>query len=201
MRPAGFDRVLATVQQQGLLLLADPRRLSVATLVAGGPVRGSWWGHPRGQAIFAVASRLEDHPDVLVVKLVAGKVTFVHRRLWPAVLAVATERAPWQTRALSPAARALLRRVAREGEVQVGPGGRAAGKVLEARLLVRGGEVHTASGAHAKVLESWSRWAERCAVAKGMDPGVARGILQQAAGTAPLPWVRTTAAARRSAAA
>jgi hypothetical protein len=59
---------------------------SVAEAVAGAPIRGSWWGHPKGRAIFAALTAIADSPDVLTCRLVEGKITFVHRRLWPAVV-------------------------------------------------------------------------------------------------------------------
>ena len=64
---------------------------SVAEAVAGEPIRGSWWGHARGHDIFRALSVLAEAPDVLCFKLVAGKVTFVHRRLWPALVCLADE--------------------------------------------------------------------------------------------------------------
>src|SRR5204863_4845079 len=62
---------------------------SLAEAIAGGPIRGSWWGHPKGQEIFRVAEAISDSDDVLVCKLVEGKVTYVHRRLWPALVKLA----------------------------------------------------------------------------------------------------------------
>src|SRR5881296_968583 len=114
-RSALVKRVLSILAREGLLLLSDARLPSIAGLVAKAPVRGSWWGHPAGQAIFRVSEALADHPDVVVNRLVSGKVTYVHRRLWPALLSVARARAPWQTRRLSGPARLLLKRVTRQG--------------------------------------------------------------------------------------
>ena len=62
---------------------------SIAEVIAGGPIRGSWWAHARGREIFAVTRALRNHPDVLVCRLVGGKITYVHRRLWPALVAMA----------------------------------------------------------------------------------------------------------------
>src|SRR5947208_765492 len=98
---------LEAVQQldeYGLLLIQDARLPSVTTIVAGGPIQGSWWGNPRARGTYAVLVALEDHPDVLQTKLLGGKVTLVHRRLWPPVIAVATSRAEWQLHRLSPTA-------------------------------------------------------------------------------------------------
>ena len=63
---------------------------SLAEAIAGGPIRGSWWGHPKGREIFRVAEAVSERPDVLVCRLVDGKVTYVHRRLWPALVKLAS---------------------------------------------------------------------------------------------------------------
>ncbi len=85
---------LAFVETNGVVLesgtgpVAHPIP-SIANTVAGQPIRGSWWGHARGREIFAVTRALRDRPDILVCRLVDGKVTYVHRRLWPAVVRLA----------------------------------------------------------------------------------------------------------------
>src|SRR5436190_663697 len=93
--------VLTALERYKLLLASDAALPSVATIVAGEPVRGSWWAHPKSHAIFAALGALSRHRDALVVPLIARKVTFVHRDLWPALLAVALPREPWQTRGLA----------------------------------------------------------------------------------------------------
>jgi hypothetical protein len=76
-------QALAFVARHGVVLQAARGPVpSLAEAVAGGPIRGSWWGHPRGGEIFRAADAVSESPDVLVCKLVEGKVTFVHRRLW-----------------------------------------------------------------------------------------------------------------------
>lgn len=62
---------------------------NLAEYVAGEPIRGSWWGHPSGHTIFAVLNQVRDSPDVLACRLFQGKVTLVHRRVWPALVRVA----------------------------------------------------------------------------------------------------------------
>jgi hypothetical protein len=83
---------LAFVREHGVVLAAARGPVpSVAEAIAGAPIRGSWWGHPRGQEIFEALGAIADSPDVKCFKLVDGKVTFVHRRLWPALVALAGE--------------------------------------------------------------------------------------------------------------
>ncbi|HEX8110059.1 MAG TPA: hypothetical protein VF516_20155 [Kofleriaceae bacterium] len=81
---------LAFVEQHGVVLASARGPVpSVAEAVAGQPIVGSWWAHPRGKAIFAALSELDDSHDVRCFKLIDGKVTFVHRRVWPALACLA----------------------------------------------------------------------------------------------------------------
>lgn len=78
---------LAFVYAHGLVLESATGPVpSLAATVAGGPIRGSWWAHARGREIFAVTRAVRDCPDVLVCRLVDEKITYVHRRLWPALV-------------------------------------------------------------------------------------------------------------------
>jgi hypothetical protein len=153
-----LDRVLASLAENGLLLKQDKELSSVVGLVTGESLRTSWWSHPKGRLIFAVLSELADHPDVLSTKLLRKKDTLVHRRLWPALLAVGRARAGWQTEGLSREAGRLLDRV-ESGEAVHATG--APVKELEKRLLVTTRQVHTASGRHEIALESWKEWSRR----------------------------------------
>jgi hypothetical protein len=73
---------------------------NVAELVAGEPIKGSWWGHPRGHAIFDMLGSLDESPDVVRLRLVNGKVTLVHRRVWPALARLSDRFTPKQLAAL-----------------------------------------------------------------------------------------------------
>ncbi len=78
---------LAFVELHGVVLQSAqgpvPR---LAECVAGEPVKGSWWGHPKSRLMFLLFRAVADSPDILVCRLVGGKVTYVHRRLWPALI-------------------------------------------------------------------------------------------------------------------
>src|SRR5262245_59204708 len=88
--------LMAHLQTYGLLLQHDKVLPSLSTLVARTPVHGSWWAHPQAHTIYTLLNTLAAHPDVLTVKLLLGKATFIHRRLWPALLAVACAHEAWQ---------------------------------------------------------------------------------------------------------
>jgi hypothetical protein len=66
---------------------------SLAAAIAGAPIHGSWWAHARGREIFALTRAVRDCSDVLVCRLIEGKITYVHQRLWPALVRV-SERFP-----------------------------------------------------------------------------------------------------------
>jgi len=159
------------LREHRVLLESDAHLPSVASLVAGEPIRGSWWAHSRGQEIFAALNQLADQEDVLFTKLVSRKVTLVHRDLWADLLSVAAARQSWQLKQLSPAAKFLLRLIDEEGHVRSDkldlPRRFQAIKIgaivreLEYQLLVHAEEFHTESGAHAKQLEGWQYWAKR----------------------------------------
>ena len=88
---------LAFVKRHGIVLQAARGTVpNLAEAIAGGPIRGSWWGHPKGREIYAVAEAVSESAEVLVCKLAGGKVTFVHRRLWPALVRLADRFQPQQ---------------------------------------------------------------------------------------------------------
>ena len=201
-RPANTSqvarRVLAELRSRGWLLQADAVLPNVAALVAGEPIRGSWWSHPKSNLVYWVLEELEDSPEVLRVKLVRGKATMLHRALWPALVAAGAARARWQTAGLSRSGRSLHLRTERAETLRLdrlerwsGPAkpGDAA-RELEARLLVYAHEIHTETGKHTKELETWRHFAERLGVSAPLpDPDDAKHALECAVvGEKLLPW-------------
>jgi hypothetical protein len=59
---------------------------NLAERVAGERIKGNWWGHRKAAQIFRCSRAVRDSNEVLVCRLVEGKVTYVHRRLWPALV-------------------------------------------------------------------------------------------------------------------
>lgn len=164
-----LDRVERELDRIGLLLQHDAQLPSVTAIVAGEPIRGSWWGHPRGHEIFELLHEFSERSGGLAAKIVNAKITYVHPRLWPAFLKVVHTQNGKTTDGLSKTAVALRQRVLREGVVRADdlrisddqPAREVTKAIreLESRLLVHSESVHTESGAHEKVLQSWDGWA------------------------------------------
>jgi hypothetical protein len=183
--------VLTALERYGLLLKQDKAVPSVVGIITGESLRTSWWSHPKSHLIFSVLSELSDHPKVLFTKMLHPKDTLIHASLWPALLAVATARDPWQVRGLSAGGMEILGRVDR-GDSPVRATG-AAVKELEGRLLCTAHEVHSDSGRHEMALESWQAWSERVNCMALTSIASAREILEQASANlgvsvSALPW-------------
>lgn len=202
-----FKTAQQTLRRLGLLLETDARLPSVASLIAGEPVSGSWWSHASGQQIFITLGQFADHRDVMFTKLISGKVTLVHRRLWPEIIVIGTARAPWQMKGLSKSARNLFEMIDEQGSLRTDqldwpksatakPG--EAARELEKKVLIYSGQFHTETGAHAKLLESWKAWAKRVGfkgeristdeAKKKMEERI-RKLNEQFEAKARLPWI------------
>jgi len=83
-------QALAFIRKFGVVLEAAQGPVpSLVDAVAGEAVRGSWWSHPKGREIFAVTRAVRASDEILVCRLIEGKVTVVHPRAWPALVSVA----------------------------------------------------------------------------------------------------------------
>ena len=81
------NQALSFVRQTGVVLeSAQGHGPSIAEMIAGEPIRGSWWSHPKSHEIYSITQALRKTPEILVCTLIDQKITFVHRRLWPALV-------------------------------------------------------------------------------------------------------------------
>jgi hypothetical protein len=84
------NRIHASVQREGVMLESSRGPVpNMVDLIVRESVRGNWWSHPQSHRIFALTRSVRDSPDVLTCRAVNGKVTFVHRRVWPALVRLA----------------------------------------------------------------------------------------------------------------
>lgn len=80
-------QAVAFVKRHGVVLESAAGPVpSLVEAVVGESIRGSWWAHARGREIFSATRAVRDSGDVLVCRIVGGKITFVHRRLWPSLV-------------------------------------------------------------------------------------------------------------------
>jgi hypothetical protein len=84
------NQAIAFVKANGVVLESGRGPVpNLAEAIAGAPIRGSWWAHHKANTIFLCSRAIRKSGDVLVCRLVAGKVTYVHRDLWPALVRLA----------------------------------------------------------------------------------------------------------------
>ena len=77
---------LAFVARHGIVLEAGKGPVpSLSERVMGIGVFGGWWSHPKGHEFFGITRSLRDSRELVVCRLVGNKITYVHRRFWPAL--------------------------------------------------------------------------------------------------------------------
>lgn len=200
------DDVADYLGRIGMLLETDRAFPSITGIMVREPIKGSWWSHPRANEIYLLSRRLIRHPDTICLKLLSRKMTYVHRRLWPELIAIGTAQEPWQLDGLPAPAKSMLNKVEERGalrmdEIKGAHGGKdksADARMLEARLLVFGDDVHTASGTHVKRIETWEHWAWRSGFniqvlptpegAKKEFARIVENLNAEFGATATLPW-------------
>jgi hypothetical protein len=82
---------VAFIEKHGVVLMSARGPVpNLAEALAGEPIRGSLWGHPKSRHMYRAFEVVCDSGQVLVCRQVGGKVTFVHRCLWPALVRLAS---------------------------------------------------------------------------------------------------------------
>jgi hypothetical protein len=83
------SEALAFVRRHGVVLeSARGLEPSLAAAVVGAAIKGSWWAHPLCHEIYACTDKMRDSKAILTCTL-AKRLTYVHRRLWPAFVRLA----------------------------------------------------------------------------------------------------------------
>ena len=78
------------IRYHGVVLLsAKGLEPSLAGQIVGAPIRGSWWSHPQGHEIYALIQKIHKSKAVLICTLANSRITYIHRRLWPAFVCMA----------------------------------------------------------------------------------------------------------------
>lgn len=91
------EEALAFVRQHGVVLVSAKGTVPRLTeTIVGEPIKGSWWAHPKSHHIYAILGAVIGSDQVLACRLIDGKITLVHRRLWPSLIRLANRFAPEQ---------------------------------------------------------------------------------------------------------
>lgn len=160
-----YKKIRRVFEKHGLLLLSDYELPSLTHLVAGEPIQGSWWGHPQGNLMFNLSNELMGEKDVLTVKFINKKITYIHKRHWDILYSLVHMEKEWQFLKLSPAGRKLYETVLKKGSLRADDKSlkqtpAEIGKIanlLEERLLIYTESLHTDSGKHIRILKTWDQ--------------------------------------------
>jgi hypothetical protein len=157
-------KIFTLIEKDKILLLQDKSFPNVISKITGETIAGSWWGHPMGNPIYNGLQWLHDNHPVLVIKLVSGKVTYVHESLFADLYTILREPRDWQIKKLTPDDLKLLKYISKKKKV-ASDDSKLADLVkdpkkslanLEKSLVVSAEEEHTESGKHVKIFAPWS---------------------------------------------
>jgi len=89
--PTTLEEAFSFVETNGIVLESAHGRVpTFADFVAGQRVT-RWWSHPKGRLIFVLTRAMRDSPEVLTCRFIDNKITYIHRRLWPALVKLSGE--------------------------------------------------------------------------------------------------------------
>ena len=151
---------LRFLNKEKFLLLVDNTQTSLVTILTGERIKGSWFGHTLGKIIYNTSNNL-GRKNLLALKLVDGKYTYISDDFRDAAYALTAGDSEWQKKKLTAPAKKLLAEVAKKKVVPVTAKNKSEAALLEKLLLASAEQEHTPSGKHVKVLLSWKESAKR----------------------------------------
>jgi hypothetical protein len=163
-----LTKIYKELDKHGFLMLSDSPLPSLTSIIAGEPVKGSWWGHSQGNLMYNLSNQVMDDPEILTLKFFNKKVTYLRKEHWSALWTISTSQEEWQFKKLSPDSKKLFQKVEKEKTLRADDKGlkqspTEIGKLaskLEEKLLVYSESIHTDSGKHVRILQSWNTLAK-----------------------------------------
>lgn len=145
-------------------MLQDKSFPNIVSKIVGEKIAGSWWGHPLANPIYNGLGWLEHNHNILIIKLLDGKVTYVHESLFPDIYSIVSEARDWQLKKLKPDELKLFKFVLKKKKVlsddpnlgDLFSDSRKSFSTLEKKLLLYSVEEHTESGKHIKEYLPWN---------------------------------------------
>ncbi len=159
------SKIFKLIEKNKIILLQDKIFPNIVEQIIGKKISGSWWGEPLANPIYNGLQWLEDNHPLLNIKLVSGKVTYVHESLFSALYSIVQEPRDWQLKKLHADDLKLLKLITKRGTVRsenptlvtIVKDAKKSFISLEKKLLVYSSEEHTDSGKHVKEYKSWGR--------------------------------------------
>lgn len=156
-------KIFKLLEREKILLLQDKEFPSIVTGIIGKQVHGSWWGHPMANPIYNGLMWLEHNRPILIVKLISGKVTYLHESLFSDIYSIVSKPRDWQLKNLKEDELTLLEYIVKREKItsddpqliKLFKDYKKAITTLEKRLLLYSSEEHTDSGKHIKEFGIW----------------------------------------------
>ena len=84
------SKLINFIEKQGVVVESAKGHIpNLADMIAGETIRGSWWGHPKGNLINNLLGKVRESDEILVCRFINGKITFIHKRLWSSFVKLA----------------------------------------------------------------------------------------------------------------
>lgn len=158
-------KIYKLLEEYKILLLQDKSFPNIVSKIVGESIQGSWWGHPLANSIYNGLGWMEHNQNLLIVKLLDGKVTYVHQSLFADFYSIVCEPRDWQLKKLNKDDLALLNYISKKDKVssddpkmkELVDDSKKSFATLEKKLLVFSSEEHADSGKHIKEFMPWKK--------------------------------------------
>jgi hypothetical protein len=195
-------KIYKLLEADKILLLQDKSFPNIVSKIVGGKIVGSWWGHPLANPIYNGLGWLEHNRNVLVIKLLDGKVTYIHESLFSEIYSIVSETRNWQLKNLKPDDLKLFKYVSKKNKVpsddpqlkNLVKDTKKSFAILENKLMLFCEEEHTESGKHIKIFMPWKKSKIHCKnpthydLARNTVEKVIADLNKRSASKAKLPW-------------
>ena len=156
-------KIYKYLQENKIVLLQDKSFPNIVTYIVGRKIKGSWWGHPLANPIYNGLNWLEKNKIFLSVKLIDGKVTYLHKSLISDFYSIVKKPRDWQLKNLKEDDLKMLQHISQNSIIfsddetlkLVVNEPKKNLSTLEKKLLIHSVEVHTSSGMHVKKIMTW----------------------------------------------
>lgn len=158
-------KIYKLIEKYEIMLLQDKAFPNIINEITGQKILGSWWGHTQANSIYNGLMWLGHHRPVLTIKLLDGKVTYIHESRHLDIYSIVCQPRDWQTKKLKDDELQLLNFVLKKKEITIDDLKsikpikeiKKSFVNLEKNLLIYATEEHTDSGRHKKKYMSWKK--------------------------------------------